>query len=102
MQRSMKRILDKERVMSKPTTNAENLDLIVYKIDELKLEVSAINSKLERDYVRSKEMDKLREEAQDREQRIRIIESKIWTASGVAGVLGAVASYLISYVMKVI
>lgn len=36
--------------MEKPPTNAENIELIVYKIDELKKDVGEINRKLDSDY----------------------------------------------------
>lgn len=49
MTRSMKYKLRKEK-MEKPPTNAENIELIVYKIDELKRDVAAINHKLDQDY----------------------------------------------------
>lgn len=50
MQKSMSRKLAKEKNMAKQMTNAENMELIVYKIDELKGEVREINRKLDAEY----------------------------------------------------
>lgn len=49
MSRSMEYKLRKEKRMKNPT-NAENIELIVYKIDELKKDVGEINRKLDSDY----------------------------------------------------
>lgn len=47
--------------MEKPPTNAENIELIVYKIDELKRDVQAINTKLDKDYVTQDQFKPVRE-----------------------------------------
>jgi len=61
MTRSMNYKLKREKQMQKPATNAENIELIVYKIDEIKKDVAAINSKLDKDYVTKDQFQPVKE-----------------------------------------
>jgi hypothetical protein len=36
----------------------------------------------------------------DHEMRIRLVEKRVWTASGIASVLGMIGGYLIQYLIK--
>jgi len=82
------------------TQIASDQATILEKISSIDKRVESIENKLSRDTVTKETFADMKVEANDREQRIRALESKMWTATGASGILGAVVTYLITYFIK--